>query len=128
MRTKTVDFVKMGIRDVSVRSITIKAIDANDMIVAASRCVPPEGTTLDANIFQILIRQHMVLESITEVDGQKLTGPCLDYLKWEQRTREFVSEIYDFVNYVETDERQNFRKALAGGGDGQNTSTTSNAV
>jgi hypothetical protein len=105
-----------SIRDIDIKSITVRSVNGEDTLDAAVRVVPGEGQQIDGNIFNIMMRQHMIAQSITEVDGKAVTGPCcLESLRWSARTREFVGEIYDFVNGVDPKERENFMKALAGG-------------
>ena len=116
MATKTVDLRE--IRDLDLMEVTLRSVNGDDAVEAASRCVPPDGRPVDQNLFGMMIRQQMVAQSIvgfTSIDGMKIkcTGPCLESLQWSARTREFVGEIFDYLNGVSADERESFQKALA---------------
>ena len=93
-------------------------------MAAAARCVPPDGTPIDGNIFGLTMRQQTIAQAIVsyrKVGNTELvtsTGPCVDSTKWSSRTREFVGEIYDYMNGVGMEEREGFRKALASGASG----------
>jgi len=114
--TKTVDLSE--IRDLDISEVTMRAVNGDDAVEAASRCVPPDGRPVDSNLFGLMIRQQMVAQSITSfvtVDGvrTKCNGPCLESLTWAARTREYVGEIFDYLNGVSREERESFQKALA---------------
>ncbi len=96
-----------------IKSVALRAVNADDMLEAASRCVPPNGSQLDPNMFGIMLRQHLLIQSIAEVDDVPCNGPCLDFLKWNQRTRDFVGTAYDFFNTVTDAETTDFMTALA---------------
>jgi len=97
----------------------MRTVNGEDTLDSASRCIPPDGTQLDGNIFNLIMRQQILAQAITsftKLDGTVApsTGPCLDSLNWSARTREFVGEIFDYMNGVDGDEREDFRKALVG--------------
>lgn len=118
---KTVDL--SGIRDIDLNSITIRDINADDMLDASARCIPPDGGQLDGNLFNMSLRQQLIAQAIVEYvprNGDKAgasvpsAGPCRESLDWSARTREFVGEVFEYVNGVSFQEREDFRKALAG--------------
>lgn len=116
MVTRTVDLG--DIRDLDIKEVTVRSVNGDDMVEAASRCVPPDGKPIDGNLFGLMLRQQMVAQAISgfmSVGGErvKCVGPCLDSLMWSSRTREFVGELFDYVNGVSQEERDSFRKALA---------------
>ncbi len=100
--------------DLDVKSIRMRALNGDDLIVAAGRCAPMDGGTLDATLFSLMLRQQQIAQSIVEVDGQPVRGPCLASLKWNYRTREFVATIYDHLNGIAAEERERFMAALVG--------------
>jgi hypothetical protein len=117
---KTMDLSK--IRDIDLDSVTVRDVNADDMMDAAARCVPPDGSSLDGNLFSMSLRQQLVATAIVDYvprtgdrAKQLVTsdGSCQDSLNWSSRTREFVGEIFDYLNGVSQDERDAFRKALA---------------
>jgi hypothetical protein len=117
---KTVDL--KSIRDIELDSVTVRDVNADDMMEAAARCVPPDGSALDGNLFSMALRQQLVAQAIVDFiprvgdrAGMLVTvaGSCQDSITWSSRTREFVGEIFDFLNGVSNDERETFRKALA---------------
>lgn len=117
---KTVDL--KGIRDIDLDSVTVRDVNADDMMEAAARCVPPDGSGLDGNLFNIALRQQLVAQAVVDYvprtgdrTGQlvPVAGSCQDSITWSSRTREFVGEVFDFLNGVSQDERDAFRKALA---------------
>lgn len=105
-------------RDLDVKGVTMRSLNGNDTLDAASRCVPPDGGSVDGNLFVMLLRQQMLAQSIVSYmnnDGAtvKVTGvACLESVAWSGRTREFIGEIFDHLNGVKPDEREDFRKAL----------------
>lgn len=116
---KTVDL--SGIRDLDLNSVTVGSVNADDMLEASARCIPPDGGNLDGNLFNIMLRQQLVAQAIKDYTprvgdqaGAKVavSGSCQDSLKWSSRTREFVGEIFEHINGVTLDERESFRKAL----------------
>jgi len=126
MVTKTVDL--SGIRDLDLDRVTIRAVNADDMMDAAARCVPPDGAQLDANLFNMAIRQQLVAQSIkdyTPRSGENVgkvvvvQGSCQESLNWSSRTREYVGEVFDYLNGVGQQEREDFRKALMSTGGSQ---------
>lgn len=118
--TRTIDLSK--IRDVELDSVTISAVNADDMIDASARCIPPDGASLDGNLFNLMLRHQLVAQSIVDYTprsgdkaGQKVIcngSVCLDSLTWGSRTREFVGEIFDHLNGIQPSEREDFRRAL----------------
>lgn len=112
-----------GIRDIDLNTVTVRDVNGDDMMDASARCIPPDGGNLDGNLFNLALRQQLIAQSIVdfvprhgERAGSKVevTGSCQDSLDWSSRTREFVGEIFDYVNGVSYQEREDFRKALAG--------------
>lgn len=119
MASKTIDLSKY--RDLDLDSITMRSLCGEDLIEAAARCIPTDGAPLDGNIFGLQLRQQVIaqsIESYTRRDS-KTAKSCplgsLESTKWSLRTREFVGEMYDYINNAEKDERDSFKKALAGG-------------
>lgn len=114
---KTVDLSKL--RDLDLDRVTVRSVNADDIMEAAARCVPPDGGALDGNLFSMMLRHQMVAQSVCDFtmrgSGEVVTvqGSCQDSLQWSSRTREFVGEIFDHLNGVAADERDAFRKALA---------------
>ncbi len=102
-------------RDLDVKSVKMRSLTGEDMVVAAGRCAPGEGAEMIPAVFSITLRQQQVAQSIIEVDGEPVRGPCLVSLKWTLRTREFLGMIYDSLNGLATDEREAFQTALRGG-------------
>ncbi len=126
MAEKAVDL--SGIRDLDLDHITVKSVNADDMMDAAARCVPPDGGQLDANLFSMALRQQLVAQSIKNYtprsgdhQGKVIVaqGSCQDSLNWSSRTREYVGEIFDYINGVGQQEREDFRKALMSTGGSQ---------
>lgn len=113
-----------GIRDLDLDSITIRAVNGDDMLDASARCVAPDGSAIDPNLFHMMLRQQLVAQAIVdhvprhgEKAGQTVVtveGSCQDSITWNSRTREFVGEVWDYVNAVSNQEREDFRKALMG--------------
>ncbi len=124
MNTKTVDLTPY--RDLDIKSIEVRPMTGADTLVAAARCVTPGGEPVVPELFGLMLRQQMIAEAIVAVDGKKCHGPCIQSVDWNARTREFVGETYDYVNGLSNDEREAFRKALAGASGAQpgTTSTT----
>lgn len=112
-RQRTVDLSRYDRLD--IKSITMRETNANDTMDAAARSLPPDGQGISAQQFGLEMRNQAVISSIIGYDGKTLTGPCMEYMDWSNRTREFVGEIYDYLNGVSDEERTDFRKALAGG-------------
>lgn len=116
MSQKTVDL--SGIRDIDLDSVTVRDVNADDMMDAAARCSPPDGGNLDGNLFNMMLRQQLVAQAVVNfrLRGTETTvscnGSCQESLQWSSRTREFVGELFDFLNGVAQDERDAFRKAL----------------
>lgn len=115
MATRTFDL--SSYRDVDVKSVTFRSVNGNDTLDASARCVPPDGGKIDQNVFILLMRQQIVAQSIlsyVDANGKSVTcsGPCLESIGWSSRTREFLAEIFDHMNGVSEEERENFRKSL----------------
>jgi len=113
---KTVDLGKY--RDLDIKEVTMRSVNGDDMLDAASRCIPVDGQPIDGNIFNMMLRQQVIAQAIigySPIVGErvKMSGPCLDSLTWSSRTREFVAALFDHMNGVDADEREDFRKALA---------------
>lgn len=116
MATKKMDLRKYGGLD--ILDIEMRSLNGHDHLDAAARCVPPDGGQIDGNIFVMLLRQQAVAQAI--VSYTRLTGElvemkgqtCLESIGWSGRTREFVGELFDHLNGVRPDEREDFRKAL----------------
>lgn len=102
--------------DLDVKTIRVRTLNGDDLVVCAGRCAPAEGATLDPTLFSIQLRQQQIAQSIVEVNGEQVRGPCLASIKWNSRTREFVAMVYDHLNGISADEREGFMKALTGGG------------
>ncbi len=105
-------------RDLDIKSVSMRTVNGDDTLDAGSRCIPPDGTPLDGNIFNILMRQQVIAQAITgftpsEGAATVSNGPCLVSLQWNSRTREFIGEVFDYMNGVEASEREDFRKTLA---------------
>lgn len=116
VKTKTQDLSK--IRDIDLDSITIRDVNGDDMMDAGARCIPPDGGQLDMNMFGLLMRQQMVIQAIVAYTPRGGTpkacaAPPVEAVKWNNRTKEYVGMVYDYVNSVETKEREDFQKALA---------------
>lgn len=105
-------------RDLDIKGITMRSVNGNDSLDAASRCVPPDGKDLDGNLFMMLLRQQIIAQSIvsyTNLSGEvvKTNGvACLESLDWSGRTREFLGVLFDHLNGVSSDEREDFHRAL----------------
>lgn len=113
MSKKTVDL--SGYRDLDITSITMRSVNAEDTLAAAARCTPPDGASIvHPNLFNIMLRQQLLIESIVEVNGKPCNGPCLEAMTWSTRTREFLGEIFDYLNAIDDKERSDFQKGLAG--------------
>jgi hypothetical protein len=97
-----------------IKSCRIRAMTGDDLIVAAGRCTPMDGAAVDATLWSLMLRQQQIAQSIVEVNGEQVRGPCLASVKWNARTREFVAMGYDYVNGVADAERERFRTALVG--------------
>lgn len=116
MSSRYVDLSKY--RDLDIRGITMRSVNGNDTLDASARCIPPDGGGLDGNIFVLLLRQQLLaqsIESYVTLEGKTVTktgSACLESIEWSGRTREFVGEIFDHINGVRADEREDFRKAL----------------
>lgn len=118
MKTKSVDLSKW--RDLDITYITIRETCARDTMDAASRSLPTDGREIQPQEFGLEMRIQAIAGAIVEYadrDGQRreCRGPCLEYRDWSNRTREFVGEIYDYLNGMSPKERDDFQKALAGG-------------
>lgn len=105
-------------RDLDVKALVMRPVNGDDTLDAATRCIPPDGSQVDGNIFNLLMRQQIIAQSITGFTGPDnvktiCNGPCLESLRWNARTREFMGEIFDHMNGVSRDEREDFQKALA---------------
>ena len=118
---KTVSLV--GIRDIDLDSITMRDVNAEDMLDASARCIAPDGGNVDPNLFHLMLRQQLVAQAIIDYvprSGDKagqtvtVTDSCQESLTWSSRTREFVGEFWDYLNAVSNQEREDFRRALAG--------------
>lgn len=118
---KTVDLTK--IRDIDLDSVTVRDVNAEDMLDASARCIAPDGSGVDPNLFHLMLRQQMVAQAIVDYvprGGEKagslvtVADSCQESLTWSSRTREFVGEIWDYLNAVSQNERDDFRRALAG--------------
>ncbi len=101
--------------DLDVKSVKMRALTGEDLIVAAGRCAPTEGSSIDATMFSVMLRQQQIAQSITEVDGEPTRGPCLSSLRWNSRTRSFVGMLYDHLNGISAEESDSFMAALKGG-------------
>lgn len=105
-------------RDLDVKSVSMRTVNGEDTLDAGSRCLPPDGSQMDGNIFNILMRQQIMAQAITAFVSKDnvstvANGPCLESLRWCARTREFLGEIFDYMNGVDREEREDFRRALA---------------
>ncbi len=97
-----------------VQSFKMRSLTGEDLISSAARCAPAEGTSLEPTIFSLQMRQQQIAQSIIEVNGEQVRGPCLAFMKWNSRTRELVTMAYDHINGVSSSEREDFAKALIG--------------
>lgn len=105
------------IKDLDIKSIRMRALNGDDLVVSAGRCAPVgEGATIDATLFSIMLRQQQIAQSIIEVDGEAIRGPCLQSIKWSARTRNFVGMIFDSLNGVSDEEAASFMTALSKSG------------
>jgi hypothetical protein len=117
---KTMDLRKW--RDLDLDEVTVRKTNSKDTMDAAARCVPVDGTGIDAQLFMVLLRQEQLfgairtykLRGVSELKTVPGTS-CVEAQLWGNRTREFVGEIYDFVNSMGMEERTDFRKELATG-------------
>lgn len=119
MKTKRFDLSRYS--DLDVLAITFKSINGEDTLEAASRCIAPNGAQIDSNLFMLMMRQQLVAQSIVEYEladpqGERkvvsCSGPCVEVTKWSSRTREFLGEIFDHLNSVTNEEREDFRSTL----------------
>jgi hypothetical protein len=126
MVTKTVDL--SAIRDLDLDRVTVKSVNADDMMDAAARCTPPDGGQLDPNLFSMALRQQLIAQAIKDFTPRSgdntgkvvvVQGSCQDSLNWNSRTREYVGEVFDYLNGVGQQEREDFRKALMSTGGSQ---------
>ncbi len=67
-----------------------------------------------------MMRQQQVAQAITgyvDSAGVSKVCPdgCIESTQWSSRTREFVGEVFDYMNGLSLEERLDFRAALAGG-------------
>jgi hypothetical protein len=112
---KTFDLSK--IPNLTILSVTMKPVTGQDVLDAAVRSVPLNGSRVDDAILGIMMRQQTVAQAIvayTSLNGQVHHTPegCIASIGWSQRTREFIGEIFDHMNSVTMEERASFRKAL----------------
>lgn len=107
---RTIDLSQYNL---DIKSITMRTVNSQDMLEAAARCVPPDGGDINAYIFQLMHRSQMTIQAIEAVDGKPVVGIHVQADRWSLQTMEFVREIYDFMNGVESDVRESFRKGLA---------------
>lgn len=107
---KFVDLSKIA--GLEIKSMRVKALTGDDVISAAGRCAPMDGSSVDATVFSLMLRQQQLAQSIVEVDGQAIRGPFLQIIKMTTRTREYAQMIYDSVNGISMDEREAFQAAL----------------
>lgn len=116
MSEKYVDFEKSGVKRVDVRAVRMKTINGDDMIVAATRCIPDDNDKpLPGGLFQIMLRQQLITESIKELvekDGTIVKPTPARIQKLSKRTVEYIGDIYDFLNGVTRAEQEDFQKAL----------------
>jgi hypothetical protein len=114
-RTKTVDFKQLGIEGLDVQSVTVRVVNGEDSLAAAARCLTSDGKEISGPLFGMMMRQQIVAQAIVEVDGKPVVGACcVQYPRWSNRTRDFVGEVFDFLNEASEEEKRDFRKALAG--------------
>lgn len=106
--------------DLDLDEITLRKTTTHDSLDAAGRCLPAEGG-IDANMFHVLIRVETIFGSIVSYrlrgsgETKSVTGTtCVEAKSWGTRTREFVGEAFDYFNGMEKEERDHFRKKLAG--------------
>lgn len=111
--TKLIDL--SAYRDMDVKTVRMRCLNGDDLVASAGRCAPADGGTLDPTIFSIQLRQQQIAQSIVEVNGEQVRGPCLASLHWSARTREFCAMGYDYLNGLTSDEREGFMKALTSG-------------
>lgn len=121
---KTVDLSKYNL---DIRGVTMRQCDGNDTIEAASRVVPTGDGDIHPRLFGIMHRQQMIAQSIVgyvDANGaaKKCSGPCVESLGWSNQTREFLATVYDYLNDIESDVLEGFKKELAGGSDASKTS------
>lgn len=121
MSQKTVDLRTK--RDLDLDEITIRTTNGDDTLDAAARSIPIDGGEIQPNIFGLTMRQQTLAGAIVsfkkrgDSETRTCNGPCLESLKWNSRTREYVAEIYDYLNGVTQEERDGFRAELAGSAD-----------
>jgi len=114
------------VKDVDVKSVRMRALNGDDLIVAAGRCAPVgEGATIDATLFSIMLRMQQIAQSIIEVDGETVRGPCLASIKWSAKTRNLIGIVFDSLNSVSDEEAAAFTMALSkSGSDAESTPPT----
>lgn len=121
-RTKTVDLKEY--RDLDLDSVTLRVTGGTDILDAAARCAPDDDHPIPEAILGITMRQQLIAGSITAFTLRDSTTPtlvkggtaCLESLSWSTRTREYVGMIYDHLNGMEKEERENFQEKLRAGG------------
>ena len=98
MKSKTFDLSQY--QPLSVTSFTMKRINGYDELAAAERVTSGnEGASLG---------EQMIAESITQVDGQDVTTPYVDWAKWCSVTRDFVRAAFDKFNNADKDQIKDF--------------------
>lgn len=108
-----------GIPEIDLDHIEIRAVTGEDSLDAASRCIPPDGTQLDMNVFGLMMRQQMIIQSIVRYTPRETkvevvcAAPPVEVAHWSIRTRDFVGDVYDSVNGSTQKERDDFRATLS---------------
>lgn len=102
-----------GFKGLDIESFAMIETTGEDTILAAERCAMPDGSKVDENTFNILLRNQMIAGAIVEVDGEPVKGAsCQAFLGWSSRTRQFVMKTFDFMNSVNESEQAAFQKLL----------------
>jgi hypothetical protein len=103
--------------NVDIRSVKMRSLTGEDYLAAAGRCAPMDGGEINTTLFSMMVSEQQIAQAITEVDGEKINGPCLQYLKWSLRTQSFCRKLYNHLNSVSKDEDAVFGAALLTGAD-----------
>lgn len=119
MSEKTVDLSEY--RDLDLDEVTMRTTTSIDMLDAAARCVPADPTAgVDPHVFHIQIKQELIACAIVAYKQrgsqvrEHVNGPCVAARSWSSRTREYLGELYNYLNDVSMQEREDFRAKLAG--------------
>lgn len=104
----TIDFVKMKIKGVSVKSLTMRELNGDDSEAAAARVVNANTNMVHGFLISRAHNEQCIADSIVEVDGSPVITPYVDWKKWNLRTREFVLNAYNRMNGATQTEMDDF--------------------